>query len=105
MNKGNSSQQSENRKHKLVNDSDNLSSLPNIGKILAEKLTQIGIHSEKELKSAGAENIFIQIATVHQDACINMLYAIEGAIQGIRWHDLNESRKSELREFFQMVKK
>jgi DNA transformation protein len=32
-----------------------------------------------------------------------MLYAIEGAIQGIRWHDLEDSRKRELKEFFRMT--
>jgi hypothetical protein len=30
-----------------------------------------------------------------------MLYALEGAIQGIRWHDLDKFRMQELNEFFQ----
>ena len=29
-----------------------------------------------------------------------MLYALEGAIQGIRWHDLSKEKKDNLRDFY-----
>jgi DNA transformation protein len=82
-----------------------LTNLPNIGKTLAQKLILVGITSEQELKNVGAENAMIKIATVDKDACINMLYALEGAIQGIRWHNLSPERKLELTEFFRSLKK
>ena len=82
-----------------------LTKTPNIGKTLAEKLELVGIHSADELKSVGAEQAFLQILTVDKDACINMLYALEGAIQGIRWHGLDSGRKAELKEFFFMARK
>ena len=34
-----------------------------------------------------------------------MLYALEGAIQGIRWHCLDKVRKQELKEFNWMINK
>ena len=37
--------------------------------------------------------------------CINMLFALEGAIQGIRWHDLDKTRKRELNDFFRILNK
>lgn len=78
-----------------------LAKLPNIGKILAEKLIMAGITSEQELKIAGSENAIIKISTIeNNEVCINMLYALEGAIQGIRWHDLDNDRKKELKEFY-----
>lgn len=80
-----------------------LSKLPNIGKTLAEKLILIGIENASQLRNTGAENVFIRLKTVDKDACINMLCAIEGAIQGIRWHDLTQSRKEELKAFFRMT--
>lgn len=83
--------------------SDELSSQPNIGKTLAEKLILAGIENAVLLKSAGSENAFIRLKAVDPHACINMLYAIEGAIQGIRCHDLDKARKEELREFFRML--
>ncbi|HAQ38580.1 MAG TPA: competence protein TfoX [Saprospirales bacterium] len=80
-----------------------LSKLPNIGKTLAEKLVLIGIENASQLRNTGTENVFIRLKTVDKDACINMLCAIEGAILGIRWHDLEKVRKEELKAFFRMT--
>lgn len=82
-----------------------LTSLPNIGTMLAEKLNNAGIMTPRELIHTGSENAFIRIATIEHDLCINMLYALEGAIRNIRWHSLDQTRKQELKEFFNMVTK
>ncbi|MDX9943136.1 MAG: TfoX/Sxy family protein [Bacteroidales bacterium] len=82
-----------------------LTQLPNLGKTLAVKLIQAGIHNPIELQSAGAENAFLRIRAIDPDACLNMLLALEGAIQGIRWHNLDPSRKEELKAFFRMAEK
>ncbi len=87
----------------MTTQTDELNNLPNIGKTLAEKLKLVGIKNADELKKSRAENTFIKLKTVDNNTCINMLYAIEGAIQGMRWHDLDESRKAELKEFFRMT--
>ena len=78
----------------------NLTDLPNIGEELANRLVQVGIHSDIELKAIGAKEVFIRLKTIDPGACINMLYAIEGAIQNIRWHHLDKPIKHELKEFF-----
>ena len=81
-----------------------LTTLPNIGKSLAEKLVMIGVTNEMQLKEMGSENAIIKISTIENNGiCINMLYALEGAIQGIRWHNLDKSRKQELLEFFHQL--
>lgn len=83
-----------------------LTDLPNIGKTLACKLNIIGINNVNDLKQIGSEEAIIKIATIENSgACINMLYAIEGAIQGIRWHGLSKERKYELNQFFRMMVK
>ena len=83
-----------------------LSKLPNIGEVLAAKLLQAGISNEKELKACGSENALIKLATItNKDVCICSLYAIEGAIQGIRWHQLDVFRKQELKEFYHQLMK
>lgn len=80
---------------------DDLTSLPNIGSTLAEKLQAVGIENGQQLKVVGSEKAIIKIATLENSgACINMLYALEGAIQGIRWHGLSKERKEELKEFY-----
>jgi DNA transformation protein len=81
-----------------------LTELPNIGRTLAEKLVAVGITAPDELISTGSENAMIKIKTIDKEACINMLYALEGAIQGIRWHDLANSRKLELLDFYNHLK-
>lgn len=79
--------------------------LPNIGKTLAGKLEQVGIDSQDQLISMGVEDTFIKLKTVEIDTCLNMLYALEGAIQGIRWHKLDKARKLELNEFWRLTDK
>jgi DNA transformation protein and related proteins len=82
-----------------------LSKVPNIGKVLAGKLKLAGINNLNQLRALGAENTFIKLITIDKDSCINSLYAIEGAIQGIRWHDLDSARKAALLEFFRLATK
>lgn len=83
-----------------------LTDLPNIGKTLTEKLNKIGISNPEELLEIGSENAIIRIASIENNgACINMLYALEGAIQGIRWHGLSAERKAELKAFYHLLNK
>ncbi len=78
-----------------------LSAMPNIGKELAKKLSLSEISSPDELKFLGSKEAFLKIKTIYpKDACINMLYALEGAIQGVRWHKLDEGIKAELLDFY-----
>ena len=84
---------------------ENLQSLPNLGKNLSEKLESIDIHEKSHLVILGAEKTFIKLKTIYPDACINHLYALEGAIQGIRWHSLSNKRKKELLQFYQSFQK
>ena len=81
---------------------DSLSKLPNIGKTLEEKLNKVGITTPQELINTGSENALLQIRVIDESACFNMLCALEGAIQGIRWHGLPKERKEELKQFLKM---
>lgn len=82
-----------------------LKQLPNIGNTLAELLVTANIKSSKDLLELGSEKAFIRINTINPEACINMLYALEGATQGIRWHHLDKGRKAELTEFYKQLTK
>jgi len=80
-----------------------LTDLPNIGKTLADKLNKIGVKNEQDLKQIGSENAILKISAIEKSGvCINMLYALEGAIQGIRWHGLDNEKKDELKAFYRM---
>lgn len=82
-----------------------LSKLPNIGKVVEEQLNQVGIFTEEELKSAGAEQAWLKIQKIDETACIHRLLALEGAIQGVKKTLLPDERKLELKDFYQWHKK
>ena len=82
-----------------------LAQMANLGKVLAQKLEDVGIANSTQLRLVGAEGAFARLATLDHSACINMLYALEGAIQGIRWQQLQADRRKELLDFFHFCKK
>lgn len=78
-----------------------LSNLPNIGKRLEQELEQIGINNLEDLIDLGSVEVVLRLQLEDLNVCYNKLYAIEGAIQGVRWHSIpNEDRtrlKAELK--------
>jgi DNA transformation protein len=81
-----------------------LSDLPNIGSKLEAQLNEVGIEKIEQLKEIGSKQAWLDIKAIDSSACINRLCALEGAIQGIRWHNLSVEVKSELKEFYNRVK-
>lgn len=68
-----------------------LSEMINIGKKLEKELNAIGINSSDDLIKMGSIE-----AARKLDSCANQLFALEGAIQGVRWHELDKGYRDEL---------
>lgn len=81
-----------------------LSKLINIGKQVEQQLLQVGIDTPEKLKEIGSKQAWLKIKAIDPSACYNRLCALEGAIQGIRWHHLKEDVKQELKEFYNSFK-
>ena len=80
-----------------------LTESPNIGSTLADLLEEIGITHQEELVEVGSTEAIMQLASIDRNrVCLLMLYALEGAVQGIRWHGLSEIRKDELKDFYNL---
>lgn len=79
--------------------------LPNIGKKLEEQLNEVGIETIEQLKEVGSKQAWLDVKAIDSSACINRLCALEGAIQGIRWHNLSDEVKKDLKEFYNTVNK
>jgi DNA transformation protein len=79
--------------------------IKNIGGELEKKLIVAGVENFEQLKAMGAEKAFMNIQAHYPDACISMLCALEGAVREVRWHDLPEERKTELKVFYSSLKK
>lgn len=81
-----------------------LSTLPNIGKTVEQQLNEVGIETIKQLIEIGSREAWLRIKNIDDSACINRLYALEGAVQGIRWHNLPQEVKVELKDFYNTFK-
>ncbi len=80
-----------------------LSDLPNIGPEVARLLTAAGIPSPRELKNLGSVKAALRIAA-HRPAdppCRSMLAGLEGAIRGIRWHQIPKPQREALWKQYQ----
>lgn len=64
------------------------------------RVVQVGIYTEEDLKSIGAEQAWLKIQQIDESACIHRLLALEGAIQGVKKILLPEERKKELKKFY-----
>jgi DNA transformation protein len=81
-----------------------LTDLPNIGKALERQLYEAGIDSADELKKTGSKEAWLRILARDPSACIMRLSALEGAIRGVRWHDLDPEVKAGLKAFYHQHK-
>ncbi|MDF2822272.1 MAG: TfoX protein [Clostridiales bacterium] len=77
-----------------------LSDLINISEVIEEKLVESGIETPERLKELGSKLAFVQMREKYPTACKNILFALEGAIQGIRWFRLTDEEKDILKDFF-----
>ena len=81
-----------------------LSKLPNIGAVVEEQLHQVGINTYDQLKEMGSRQAWLKIKAIDDSACINRLYGLEGAVQGIKKSQLSSEVKAELKEFYNNCK-
>ena len=82
-----------------------LSSLPNIGKVVEEQLMQVGVNSAGELRRVGARQAWLKIQEIDESACLHRLMALEGALEGVKKSMLPDEVKADLKEFYQQHRK
>lgn len=82
-----------------------LQSLPNVGKELERQLGEAGIETIDQLRQAGSREAWLRILAMDSSACLMRLSALEGAIRGVRWHNLDAAVKRELQSFYQAHKR
>lgn len=76
-----------------------LSDLPNIGKKLELLLEDAGVETPADLERLGAVEVCLRLKLAGE-ACYSKLYALEGAIRGIRWHDIPAEERKELKKAY-----
>lgn len=81
-----------------------LTSMINIGKEMAKKLTTVGIDSPEKLIETGSKQAFLNLKQTYPQVCLVHLYALEGAVQNTEFNSLSEAKKKELKEFSDFLK-
>lgn len=81
-----------------------LTSMTNIGKEMAKKLTTVGIDSPEKLIELGSKQAFFRLKETYPQVCLVHLYALEGAIHNMEFNRLSEDKKKELKEFSNFLK-
>lgn len=72
----------------------------NIGKVLEIKLQSLGINSLEALQELGTEEAFKLLKGIDKKSSRAILLSIEGAVSNVRWHNIKEDRRKELRDFY-----
>ena len=81
-----------------------LRKLPNIAEKLEAQLSDAGITTTEQLKEMGSREAWLRIRANDPSACYMRLSALEGAMQGIRWHHLDDDTKKSLKAFYELHK-
>jgi DNA transformation protein len=74
-----------------------LTTLPNIGDKLADELRQVGITSAEQLVASGSVEAALRITRGRPHTGYNLLYALEGAVRGVRWHAIPKTDRARVR--------
>ena len=68
----------------------------NIGPKSAAWLRQVGLKTPEDLAEAGPLEAFMRVKRAGFKPSLNLLYALEGALQDCHWQEVPDARRTEL---------
>ena len=74
-----------------------LDRLVNLGPTSAGWLREVGIETVEDLERAGSVEAYLLVAESRPGVSLNLLYALEGALQDVRWDLLPPDVRHDLR--------
>ena len=78
---------------------DELDRMRNLGRVSAARLRAVGIATPEELKRVGAIEAYVRLRRAFPGVIKERaLYALHGAVTGVRWYALSEEIKAALRD-------
>lgn len=81
-----------------------LTDMPNIGKVVSQQLIEVGITTPAQLREIGGKRAWLRILEIDDSACYNRLCGLEGAVRGVRWRNLPEDVRRDLKVFYKEAK-
>ncbi|MBI9036506.1 MAG: TfoX/Sxy family DNA transformation protein [Bacteroidales bacterium] len=77
-----------------------LSSLPNVSKLIKRKLNDVNIYNADQLIEIGSREAFTKIKAAFPQSCIYFLFRLEGAVTDKKWYKLGKEKEKELVDYF-----
>jgi TfoX-like protein len=78
---------------------DELEGMRNLGPVSAARLRAVGIASSEDLKRVGAIEAYIRLKRIFPAVTRETaLYALHGAVTGVRWYTLSDEIRAALRD-------
>jgi DNA transformation protein len=74
-----------------------LESVLNLGPASSAWLAEVGIHTLADLKKVGAVAAYQMVKKNQKKVSLNLLYALHGALTGVRWDRLTAAEKARLK--------
>ncbi|MEZ6049233.1 MAG: TfoX/Sxy family protein [Planctomycetaceae bacterium] len=71
--------------------------MKNLGPKSREMLRQVKISTLEEIQELGAVTVYLKLQKKFPEVTLNLLWALEGAIQNCHWNELTPARKAELK--------
>ncbi len=68
----------------------------NIGPKSAAWLRQVGLRSLEDIAATGTVDAYMKVRRAGFKPSLNLLYALEGALQDCHWQEIPEARRAEL---------
>lgn len=70
--------------------------LRNIGPKSSAWLRQVGLHTREDLAAAGPVDAYMRVRRAGFRPSMNLLYALEGALQDCHWQEIPDARRQQL---------
>jgi DNA transformation protein len=76
-----------------------LEQLPNLGPVSARRLRAVGVQSAEDLRRLGPVEAYVRLKQMFSAEVSTLtLYALHGAVAGVRWYELPEATRAALRD-------
>lgn len=85
------------RKRRMPDSDEPIADATNLGPRSAAILAAVGVETMADLRAVGVVEAFVRAKLASGEVTLNLLWALEGAVEGISWRDVSVQRKAELR--------
>jgi DNA transformation protein and related proteins len=75
-----------------------LERMTNLGPVSAARLRALGIETPEDLRRLGAIEAYVRLRRGFPETTRTSLYALHGALTGVRWYELSKDVRSALRD-------